>query len=91
MSDIRADREALRLPVRPFLYTLDQVATILSITEVRLKQGGYVFFQGRTPGIPSRDEMIAHNIAAATAKPEWRVEERELVRWMKRKGFKVDG
>lgn len=88
-SKSTSDREAVNLPVRPFLYTLDQVATILNMTEASLKNGGYLFFVNRTPGAPRPDEMKAHNIASGiNARPEWRVEERELVRWMKRKGFR---
>ena len=81
-----SDRERLNLPPRPFLYTLDQVASILSIHEQALK--GYLFFEGRQPGRAIPDEIRVHNIAKADAKPEWRCEERELVRWMKRKGFR---
>ena len=84
-----SDREKLGLPVRPFLYTLDQVSTILNITESVLKRDGYVHFDGRTPGTARMDELRAVNVAhGITDKPNWRVEERELIRWMKRKGFK---
>lgn len=89
MASLEADRRSINLPVRPFLFTLDQVATLLSITETRLKQGGYLFFANRTPGVHSRDELLALNIAPPNKPAEWRVEERELIRWMKRKGFKV--
>lgn len=84
-------RKNVNLPVRPFLYTLDQVGTILNITAQTLHQGGYLFYSGRTPGVQSKDEILAHNIAPPTARPEWRVEERELIRWLKRKGFRVIG
>ncbi len=84
------DRQALRLPVRPFLYTLDQVGTILDITVESLIRD-YLFLVGRTPGLQKPDEIAARNIAPATSKPEWRVEEREFIRWMKRKGFQYVG
>jgi hypothetical protein len=87
----KKDTQEVRLPVRPFLYTLDQIATILNILEVSLIQSGHLFFSGRTPGMQSKDEMLAVNIALPREKPEWRVEERELIRWMKRKGFKFVG
>jgi hypothetical protein len=83
------ERAALNLPRRPFLYTLDQVGTILNLTEARLRQGKYLFFAGRTPGVQTKDEMLTRNIAAADEPPEWRIEERELIRWLKRKGFRV--
>lgn len=83
-----SDRERLGLPIRPFLYTLDQIGTILSITEVELKKNGYVHFRGRSLGLPRPDELRAINIASGISdKPDWRVEERDLIRWMKRKGF----
>jgi hypothetical protein len=83
------DRERLGLPVRPFLYTVDQVATILNITEVTLKRDGYLHFEGRTPGTSRMDELRVVNVASGVSdRPNWRIEERELVRWMKRKGFK---
>jgi hypothetical protein len=82
------DRTKLNLPARPFLYTLDQIGTILSIEERSLKRNGMLFFVGRQPGRPLPDELRTVNVASGTdAPPEWRVEERELIRWMKRKGF----
>jgi len=89
MPSSSTDRESVRLPVRPFLYTLDQIGTLLNMTETALKRKRYLFFQNRTPGVWSRDEILTINIAPATDAPEWRVEERELIRWMKRKGFTV--
>ena len=86
----QSDRESINLPVRPFLYTLDQVASLLNVTETRVITGGYIFFAARTPGVKSKDEMLAVNIAPkSTDPPEWRIEERELIRWFKRKGFRV--
>ncbi len=84
-----SERQTVNLPVRPFLFTLDQIGTMLNITEERLKNGGYLFFQGRTPGVKSPDEILTLNIAIPNHRPEWRVEERELIRWLKRKGFQV--
>lgn len=83
------DRDRLNLPARPFLYTLDQIATILSMTEDGLKQSDYCFFTGRMPGRPTPDELRVINLSRnLTGSPDWRVEERELVRWMKRRGFR---
>lgn len=84
-----SERETVNLPVRPFLFTLDQIGTLLNVTEERVRTGGYVFFAGRTAGVKSKDEMLAVNIAPQNQKPEWRIEERELIRWLKRKGFQV--
>jgi hypothetical protein len=91
MPGSSTDRESVNLPARPFLYTLDQVGTILNITEDSLKNGRYLFYSARSPGVQNKDEILAINIAPATQIPDWRVEERELVRWLKRKGFRVIG
>lgn len=81
------DYASVGLPVKPFFYTLDQIATLLSVEEDRLKKA-YIYFDGRSTGRRRPDLMISVNIAPDTEKPEWRVEQRELVRWMKAKGFK---
>lgn len=80
-----ADIQAVELPVRVFLYTLDQVAFVLGMAERHLKNN-YVYFQGRTTGHNHSRFITARNIAAPTG-VDWRVAETELVRWMKSKGF----
>jgi hypothetical protein len=78
------------LPIRPFLYTLDQIANLLDIELVRLK-AGWIHYRGRTIGRNTGDQMEAIDISPVGQgmKPEWRVSEQELIRWMKRKGFRV--
>lgn len=75
------------LPPRPFLYTLDQIAQIVSLSTGTLARS-YIFYAGRTTGLRSKNQMRARNIAAAEDKPEWRVAEEELIRWMKVKGYR---
>lgn len=94
MSELRGSavnhlpaREKVGLPPRAFLFTLDQVAMMIAVTERSLKQA-YVYFEGRSTGRRSLDLMIAINIAPEKEKPEWRVSERELIRWLKKKGFR---
>lgn len=74
--------------MRVFLYTLDQLTQILSIPEAQLMER-YLFFQGRSVGIKKNDELLAVNIAPRHAPPEWRVSEKELLRWLAHKGFRV--
>lgn len=82
--------EAVGLPVRTFLYTLDQIAYMLSLSEDRVRNSGMVHYYGRSTGSKSPDRMMARNIASSqTEPPDWRVAEQELIRWMKRKGFKI--
>ena len=80
------DAEAIGLPIRPFLYTLDQIGTMLVLTEAQVHKD--VHFEGRAPGARPRDKMVARNIAGPNDPPEWRVAERELLRWLRVKGFR---
>jgi hypothetical protein len=48
----------------------------------------YIYFEGRSTGSRRTDLMQARNIAPANEKPEWRVTEREFIRWMKTKGYR---
>lgn len=75
------------LPARPFLYTADQISVILDLPVREIMQK-YLYFEGRSIGTRRRDLMIARNIAPVDSKPEWRVAEREFIRWMKTKGFR---
>lgn len=75
------------LPPRPFLYTVDQLSTILSISETLL-HSKHLYHQGRDVGVKSKHHMMARNISAPADKPDWRVAEAELKRWMRLKGFK---
>lgn len=75
-----------RLPGRPFLYTLDQIASLCQVTESTVKS--WCHFEGRTSGVKSPDRMLAQNIAPDDLKPEWRVDENEFKRYLKRKGIR---
>jgi hypothetical protein len=79
--------EAVALPYRPFLFTLDQISVILDLDE-KIITKSYIYFEGRSIGSRHKHLMIARNIAAPDCHPEWRVAERELVRWMRFKGFR---
>lgn len=83
-----ADPEKVGLPPRPFLYTIDQLSVILNLDEQQIKSR-YLHFEGRSIGAASRHLLLARNIAPTpTSPPDWRVAERELIRWLKFKGFK---
>lgn len=85
-ENLNRGARSVGLPPRPFLYTLDQIATILNV-ELRVIRSSYIYFAGRTVGKKSVHVMEAKNISAPNMPPDWRVSERELVRWMKLKGF----
>ncbi len=78
----------IRFPFKPFLYTESQVADLLSIQLGTLKNR-YAHYAGRTETRRELDEIYFINIAPEDQAPEWRCAEGELVRWFKRKGFKV--
>jgi len=75
------------LPPRAFLYTLDQIGVMLELKVSALQQS-YLYFEGRSIGARRKDLMIARNISPSDKPPEWRVAEREFLRWMRTKGFR---
>lgn len=75
------------LPPRVFLYTLDQLGVMLDLAPRQLT-AQYIYFEGRSIGARHKFFMVARNIAPPNEKPEWRVTEREFVRWMRHKGFR---
>lgn len=82
------ERDRMGLPLRPFLYTLDQISTLTTLP-LQLLKDGYLHYEGRSVGIRPHHLMRAVNIAHTGDKPEWRVEEREFVRWLRFKGFRI--
>lgn len=80
-------RPTITLPSHEFFYTLDQVALLLSVGESWLRER--VYFAGRMPDTHVRDKLLAINLAEANERPKWRVSQRELIRWLARKGYKV--
>jgi hypothetical protein len=60
---------------------------MLAVGEDHLRST-YLYYEGRSTGRRSLDLMIAVNIAPPTEKAAWRITERELIRWARRKGFR---
>lgn len=83
----RYDQESVGLPFRPFLYTLDQIASMLDLSDMVLR--GLVFYDNRSIGAKKADQILARNIAVLGNSPDWRVTEVELIRWMKKRRFRV--
>lgn len=85
---IPARPESVGLPPRPFFYTLDQISVILSVSQSEVERR-YVYFEGRSTGPRDVRLLIARNMNPdRNDKPDWRVAERELIRWMKMMGVK---
>lgn len=81
------DRASVGLPTRPFLFTLDQISVMLEVRQETIERS-YIYFQGRSIGRRTIDLMLANNVAPPNEKAEWRVAEREFIRWMKVKGWR---
>lgn len=77
-----SDRHKYGLPPRLFLYTVDQIADMLSVSDMTK----VLHYEGRTPGVAQLGRMRARNIMPVGEKPEWRIEEAEFIRWMKHTG-----
>lgn len=77
------------LPIRPFMYTIDQIAYLLEVTERHLREN-LIHYEGRSVGVCPKDKLLAVDISPdSAARPDWRVAETHLKRWMRFKGWKV--
>lgn len=83
---LKGQAQTVGIPIRAFLYTLDQISTMLAIPMPALTKR-YIYFAGHTIGSHKADTILARNIAPVGEKPEWRVIEAELIRWLKHKRF----
>ena len=78
----------VKLPTHPFFYTQDQVAILLSVTPGWLR--ARMSFQGRFNSKTTPDTLEAINLARPDEPAEWRISERELLRWLARQGYRVE-
>lgn len=88
MSD-RSERAAVQLPPVTFFYTLDQVASMLNMSQENLKRE-YLYYHLRTTGMKLAHQMVALNIAGENMRPDWRVEMKEFVRWCRSRGVRIE-
>lgn len=71
------------------MYTIDQIAYLLEAKPAYVKEN-LLHYEGRSVGFCPKDRMVAVDISPDDApKPEWRVAEKHLKRWMRYKGFKI--
>jgi hypothetical protein len=78
----------VELPERVFLFTVDQIATMMEVSEQQVYDN-YLFYEGRSVGVRPKGKMLARDISPEDApRPEWRVTDREFTRWMRFKGFR---
>ena len=76
------------MPTLTFLFTLDQIASMLGMSEHDLHYK-HIWFLQRSTGRKYRHQMVARNIAADTDKPDWRVSHQDFVRWLNANGFEI--
>lgn len=82
-------RTAVFVPKRTFLWTIDQIATMLALSEARVRQE-FLYYPGRSSG-QVNGRMIARNINLdQKASPEWRVSDEEWSAFLRRKGFRAE-
>lgn len=74
------------LPPMLFLFTTDQIAMMLNISEDHLMVS-YLYYVGRSSGLKKTHQMDAINIAPEGEKPVWRVNANEFIRWCRRRGI----
>lgn len=77
----------IELPVREFLFTLDQIASLLNVSEANLASN-YLFFDGVTTG-SSRGRMRARDISNDPNRRDWRVGESQFMMFLRARGFTV--
>jgi hypothetical protein len=69
------------------MYTADQIAGMLELTEKYVREQLF-FYDVREPGIRPKKRLRAVNIAPEGETPEWRVTEREFLRYLRLSGVK---
>jgi len=74
------------LPDKPFFYTLDQIASLLQVSEGWLRK--QTIYVGRSLDT-SRSMISAVNLAEPDETPIWRISEREFIRWLGYHGVKT--
>ncbi len=80
--------ESVGLPPITFLYTLDQVASMVNM-DLETFTLTYVWYHNRSTGVRYPRNMVARNLAEPHETPDWRIAQAEFIRWLKYMGFKV--
>ena len=87
-ATVAEQRRSVGLPATPFLYTLDQIAQMVSLPHKKIVDQ-YLHFAGITPGLQDPERMLAANLAQFGEEADWRVGDAEFIRWLRHKGFRV--
>ena len=76
----------IELPERPFFWTLDQVASMIQVSEAYLHRR--TSYAGRSLKT-GRAMLRAVNLAEPDQEPKWRVSNNELLRWLSHHGVNI--
>lgn len=87
MTQNAKQSERLGLPVKPFMYTFEQIASLFSVDE-RMVTQYMIFYLGRSVGAPPKGKLRAINLADDGEIPIWRVTEKHLTMYLKAKGIR---
>ncbi len=79
--------DELRVPIRQFMFTIDQLASMLGCAESTVKK--YLWFDGMSTGKPGPKRMKALNLADRGERPDWRVQEEEYIRYLRACGIRI--
>lgn len=88
LGNAAANLRKVGLPPTIFLFTLDQLSSMMNLSMNNLMVT-YIFYQGRSTSLKKRHQMSAINIAPDDEKPDWRVSVEEFKAWLRRMGFKA--
>lgn len=83
-----AAAQSVGLPPTSFLYTIDQICTLIAMNQDQAMRTIFYFYM-RSTGAKSPHHMMVRDISPPNEQPEWRVAEAEFVRWLKLKGYEV--
>lgn len=84
-----AAAQKVGLPPTSFLYTIDQICTLIAMNQDQAMRTIFYFYM-RSTGAQSPHLMMARDISPPNHQPEWRVAEAEFVRWLKLKGYEIN-
>lgn len=90
MSNLESEKniKTIGLPPLVFMFTVDQIASMLAVSEKRVMEA-FLYYGERTTGRMPRHQMRTINIAPSNEKAEWRIPSREFLAWCKRMGVKI--
>lgn len=78
----------VEMPLVTFLFTIEQVAAMIGVSEHDMHYK-YCYFLQRSTGRKGKHQVVARNIAPDDEDPQWRISHQDWVRWLSANGFEV--